>query len=246
MKLRKTLILLAAALACALLCASALGEAMPDGAYEPDEFTFSGGTGRVQITCPQVTVTDGAVTATIVFSSPNYTQVTVDGVTYEGAHTEDTSSFQVPAPLNRAFEIAAVTTAMSRPHEITYTLFIRLDAAGEGGLPGLRSESSLALDYARCFSVDYYAGGYQLISVDDGARYLTVPEGMPVPEGLDPAIVVLHKPLDRVYLAATSAMALVDRLGALDAVRFSSQQAEGWSVASAAAAMNTLNVDPGG
>ena len=238
MKLSKTLIMLAA-LAFACLCVGALAEdALPDGSYAPDDFTFSGGTGRVEITCPEVTVTDGTAVATIVFSSPNYATLTLDGAAYEAERTETASLFRVSAPLNRAFEIAAVTTAMSKPHEIAYTLFIRLDAAGEEGLPGLRHESSMALDYAECFSVDYYAGGYQLVTVDDGARYLAVPEDMPVPEGLDPSILVLQKPLDRIYLAATSAMALVDRLGALDAVRFSSQRAEDWSVASAAEAMN--------
>ena len=154
MKLSKTLIMLAA-LAFACLCAGALAEdALPDGSYAPDDFTFSGGTGRVEITCPEVTVTDGTAVATIVFSSPNYTTLTLDGAAYEAERTETASLFRVSAPLNRTFEIAAVTTAMSKPHEIAYTLFIRLDAAGEEGLPGLRYESSMALDYAECFSVD--------------------------------------------------------------------------------------------
>ena len=223
-----------------ILCAGALAEAsLPDGDYLPDDFSFSGGSGRVEITCPRVTVRSGEATATIAFSSPNYTRVVLDGVEYAGEHTEDSSVFEVPAPLNAAFELTGTTTAMSKPHDVIYTLFIRLDAArGEGELAGLPRESSMTLDYAECFSVDYYQGGYALIDVKDGARYLTVPEGMAAPEGLDPAIVVLQKPLDRVYLANTAAMALVSRLGALDSVRFSGTQAEGWYVEEAARAMN--------
>ena len=235
MKMRKTLILLV----CILLWAAALAEtALPDGVCEPDAFTFSGGSGRVEITCPQLTLEGGAATASIVFSSPNYTTVSLDGVVYEGAHTEGATVFELPVPLNRAFDIAAVTTAMSKPHEITYTLFVRLDAAG-GGVPGLAYESSLALDYAEGFSVDRYEGGCLLITVKDGDRCLVLPEGMPVPEGIDPAVLVLRRPVERVYLAATSAMALFDRLAALDSVRFSSLQPEDWSVENAAAAMRS-------
>ena len=42
---------------------------------------------------------------------------------------------------------------------------------------------------------------------------------MPVPEGLDGSIRVLQQPLDRIYLQATSGMALIDRLDALDSIR---------------------------
>ncbi len=235
----KRIWLLLAAVCCLLWAVAGAESTLPDGEYVPDEVTFSGGTGRVSITCPRVTVEDGAATACLVFSSPNYSRVTLDGVEYPARHEGDTSIFDVPAPLNLSFDIAGLTTAMSQPHDVVYTLFIRLDeAAGdEALLPGLVHESRMRLDYAQCFSVDYYEGGYALLCVEDGARYLTVPEGMPVPEGLDPAIVVLRKPLSRVYLAASSAMALFDRLDALDAVRFSALQAEDWTVERAAAAM---------
>ena len=238
-KALRTLLLLAA-VAC-LLAPAALGEAsVPDGEYVPEVFTFSGGSGRIDITCARVTVVQGTATAEIVFSSPNYPTVTLDGIQYEGAHTETTSAFELPVLLNRAFAIRAVTTAMSQPHEIEYTLFIRLgemDAAA--ALPGLARIDSLDLAYAEGFTVDYYEGGYALIDVKDGARCLVVPEGMAVPEGLDPEILVLQKPIRNVYLAATSVMALFDRLDALDAVRFSGTEADGWYVESAADAMRT-------
>ena len=80
-------------------------------------------------------------------------------------------------------------------------------AADAPELPGLMWESRMNLIYATGFSVDYYEGGYALIDVKDSAQYLVVPEGMPVPEGLDAGIRVLQQPLDKIYLAATSAMA---------------------------------------
>ena len=228
----------ALALVSALLCAAAgANAALPDGVWTPDGFTYTGGTGRVTITCPQVTVTDGAATAAIVFSSPNYTTLTLDGVVYEAEHEGESSIFQVPVPLGRSFTVSAVTTAMSQPHAIDYTLFIRLDTAGESAVPGVPLVSSMELAYAEAFSVDFYEGGYALIDVPDGARCLTVPEGMPVPEGLDPEIVVLQLPLQNVYLAASSAMSLVARLDAMDAVRFSGTEEDGWFVDAAAQAM---------
>ena len=71
----------------------------------------------------------------------------------------------------------------------------------------------------------------------DSARYLTVPEDMPVPDGLDPSIVVLQKPLDRIYMAASAVMALFDAIDALDSIRLSATAQDGWYVANAAAAM---------
>ncbi len=104
-------------------------------------------------------------------------------------------------------------------------------------LSGLSWESSMNLIYATGFSVDYYEGGYALIDVKDGARYLVVPEAMPVPEGLDADILVLQQPLDCIYLAATSAMALFDRLEALDSIRLVGTDASGWYIDNAVAAI---------
>lgn len=113
------------------------------------------------------------------------------------------------------------------------------DCEGGTGLPGLQWESRMETVYANCFAVDYYEGGYALIDVVDEARYLVVPEGMPVPEGLDADIVLLQQPIDRIYLAATSAMALFDALDSLDAVRLSALQASGWYIEDAVAAMES-------
>ena len=50
-------------------------------------------------------------------------------------------------------------------------------------------------------------------------------------------IVVLQKPLDNIYLAATSAMSLFSSLDALDNIKFSSLQESGWYVEAAKQAM---------
>ena len=111
------------------------------------------------------------------------------------------------------------------------------DAAPSRDLAGLRYESSMELRYATEFAVDYYEGGYKLLSVADGNRYLVVPEGAEPPAGLDGDIRVLRQPLKNVYLAATAAMALFDALDSLDVITLSGTQADGWTVENAAAAM---------
>ena len=237
-------------------------DALPDGEYVPDGFSFSGGTGRVTISCPRVAVSGGAVTATLVFSSPNYPKLVVDGVEYTARHEGKTSVFDIPARVNEDMAIIGTTTAMSRPHDIEYTVHIRLggaetESAGvqaqsdapadasagvslserDRALPGLVWQSELPLRYARQFAVDYYEGGYRLLSVGDGGRYLVVPEGGDVPEGLDGDVSVIRQPLKCVYLAATSAMALFDALDALEVIRLSGTRQEGWTIEAAAAAM---------
>ena len=104
-------------------------------------------------------------------------------------------------------------------------------------IPGLQYESSMELRYATQFAVDYYEGGYKLLSIGDGAKYLLVPEGKETPAGLDASIVVLQQPLDSIYLAASATMALFDSLDALDAIRLSALQASGWYIENAAQAM---------
>ena len=49
-------------------------------------------------------------------------------------------------------------------------------------IPGLTWESSMELEFATQFAVDYYEGGYALIEVIGDCRYLVVPEGREVPE----------------------------------------------------------------
>lgn len=111
-------------------------------------------------------------------------------------------------------------------------------AAGQTGLGnGWEKESSMQLKYAQNFSVDYYRGGYALISISDGSRFLVVPEGLEAPEGIDGDIVILKQPIDDIYLVATSAMCLFDALGSLDHISMSGTDTDGWYVKNAKAAM---------
>jgi iron complex transport system substrate-binding protein len=107
---------------------------------------------------------------------------------------------------------------------------------------GLQPESSMALQYAQNFSVDYYEGGCTLISIADGSRYLVVPENSDAPEDIDADIVILKRPVDHIYLVATSAMCLFDALGALDNLAMSGTDADGWYVENAKKAMENGDI----
>ena len=104
-------------------------------------------------------------------------------------------------------------------------------------IAGLEYESSMELSYATEFSVDYYVGGYKLLSVSDGSHYLVVPEGAEAPVGLESDIIVLQQPLDAIYMVAAAAMSLFDALDAVDAIRLSGTQASGWYIDNARLAM---------
>lgn len=102
---------------------------------------------------------------------------------------------------------------------------------------GWEPERTMALDYAHEFSVDYYAGGYKLICLKDGSRFLVVPEGAQVPKGIARDIVPLCQPIENIYLVATAAMCLFDGLGRVDALRLSGTRQDGWYIESARQAM---------
>ena len=88
------------------------------------EVTLEGGSGRATVDSPAaLTVADGKMTATIVWSSPNYDYMIVDGEKYLPTNTEGNSTFEIPvSALGAPLSVVADTVAMSTPHEIEYTL----------------------------------------------------------------------------------------------------------------------------
>ena len=100
--------------------AAEAAEIPADGAYTA-AVVLEGGSGRA-------TVADGKMTATIVWSSPNYDYMIVDGEKYLPTNTEGNSTFEIPvAALGTPLAVTADTVAMSKPHEIEYTLTFTLE-----------------------------------------------------------------------------------------------------------------------
>lgn len=98
--------------------------ALQDGIYLA-AVTLEGGSGKASVTSPaKLTVENGTVTAEIIWSSPNYDYMKVDGVQYDPVNTEGNSVFEIPVlGFDYNMPVSADTTAMSTPHEIEYTLY---------------------------------------------------------------------------------------------------------------------------
>lgn len=111
---------------------------------------------------------------------------------------------------------------------------------------GWQVDHSMELSYATGFTVDYFTGGYKLICIDDGSRYLVVPEGAAAPEGLSDDIVVLKQPITDIYLAASDTMCLLDALDAVDCVSVSGLTQDEWSIDSAVRALQDGSIVYGG
>ena len=106
------------------------------------------------------------------------------------------------------------------------------------GLSSLQLQGSMELQYAENFSVDYYEGGYELLTtIPDSKQYLLVPEGAEVPVGLDEEICILQEPLDNIYLVASGVMDMFASLDAVEQIRFSGQKQENWYIQKAKDAM---------
>ena len=105
------------------------------------------------------------------------------------------------------------------------------------GVKGMTLASQLEPEYAEGFRIYDYKEGFRVIDVKGSASYLVVPQGKEVPGSLPEGMVVLKKPLDRIYVAGTATMAMFNALGGLDQVGFSSLKAEDWYVEAAREAM---------
>lgn len=118
---------------------------------------------------------------------------------------------------------------------ITKEATSNVDALGE-------PTDHLQLAYAKKFSIDYYEGGYKLLTIKDGTQILTVPEGKKAPDNLDESIIVMQQPVNNIYLVSSAVMDMFRELNALDTIGFSAQKAENWYVEGAKAAMENGDI----
>lgn len=163
------------------------GTTLKDGVYTPDRFTWSGGTGKVKITCNKVTIQNGQAYATLVFSSDHYQYVKANGNKYYTTKGGGSATVVIPVALNQNNKIIGMTDKMSVAHEIEYTIFIYLAAANGGTstngtdistssnqkldekapeIIGLEYQSETKLDYAEYFKIYHYDQGIVLLEID--------------------------------------------------------------------------------
>jgi len=103
---------------------------LEDGTYSMG-ITFAGGSGKAEILSPvSITVAGGKAMATVQWNSPNYDYMIVNGEKYLPVNTEGDSIFEIPVLIfDEPMDIIGDTVAMSKPHEIEYTLTFHLDTA---------------------------------------------------------------------------------------------------------------------
>lgn len=106
--------------------------ALQDGTYSVD-ITFEGGSGKAEILSPiTVTIAGGKATATAKWNSPNYDYMLVDGEKYLPVNTEGDSVFEIPVLcFDEPMQVVGDTVAMSKPHEVEYTLTFHSDRMKE-------------------------------------------------------------------------------------------------------------------
>ncbi len=104
------------------------------------------------------------------------------------------------------------------------------DDGGKNGEQPLAIVDSMSLQYASGFSVDYYEEGYIHISMADGSNYVVVPENKTENNLGCENPVYIHRPCDRIYLAASSAMDLFLELDSLDKITACSTKASDYAM----------------
>lgn len=87
--------------------------------------TLTGGSGKSTVESPAKISTnaDGKQIVTIIWSSPNYDYMIVDGEKLLPVNTEGNSTFEIEiSEIPCSIDVIADTVAMSKPHEIEYNL----------------------------------------------------------------------------------------------------------------------------
>ena len=109
-------------------CADKNENKLADGKYLVS-VEMEGGSGKAYVESPaSLTVSDGKMTATLIWSSPNYDYMLIEGEKYLPVNTDGNSVFEVPVQkLDEPLLMIADTTAMSKPHEIEYTFIFNSD-----------------------------------------------------------------------------------------------------------------------
>lgn len=124
---------------CLVLMALPVCAAEENGTYEIN-VELTGGSGRASVESPmKLTVADGVITATVVWSSPYYDFMLLDGTYYYPVNEDGNSTFEIPlTSLSEDVAFDAETLAMSEPHTISYVLkldessLVRTDGQDEG------------------------------------------------------------------------------------------------------------------
>ncbi len=91
-------------------------------------------------------------------------------------------------------------------------------------------DHSMELTYADQFTIDYYGEDYEVLTIEGTGTYLIVEEDAECPKQVPDDVIVLQKPFEHIYMAATSAMDFYRAIGQLSEVEMTSTGYEKWSI----------------
>lgn len=234
------------------------------------EVYLEGGSGKSGLQTPAAVITkDGRSSVVLVFKSTSYDYVILDGTKYLNENAGGYSTFTLPVTLPLSdIHIAADTTAMSVPHEVSYTVrftgdlssfpdsepksnsSIQENSYGQENAVrkalselGIESTGYTRLEYARQFTVEKY-GKISLISIKDSGTIVVVPEDFEsaafdsLSKKIPSSVLLLRQPLDKAYIVSSAAMDFTIKTGAIGMSGFCATRKDGWYLPAARQAMD--------
>ncbi len=248
-----------------------------DGTYQCEVALEGGSGRATVESPAEVVVSGDSKTVKLVWSSSHYDYMLVDGVRYDNeANVDENSVFTIPfSSFDESFDVIGDTTAMSTPHEVEYKLsvfspgttastrlplegrersggpLVRADRSSSGDkllIPSsLKYTSSLPLQYATQFTVDYYQDkngkdySFITIGIGDMTQYFLYGDGASKISGLSSNITCLDS-VDKTYLVSTSVMDLISSIDGLDNVRLSGTDSKDWFIKEAKEKMKSGDI----
>lgn len=211
---------------------------------------LEGGSGKTSVTSPSKAVKDGdKYNVSVEFSSSNYDYVIYKDEKYLPVNTDGNSLFILPVDdIDSSIDIIADTVAMSKPHEIQYTLsFSRGELSCDGNQKDAENGDSNSQNTEQVYSSDIadfisshkitgrtetkYADGFSIISVDDkysvieingSDYYLLKNKGDELPKDLPKEVKVIDGPLSKIYVVSTASYDYLRELNVLDKITYTS------------------------
>lgn len=240
-------------------CAGTSNIGVPVSGIYDVSIKLAGGTGKAHVDeMSTMTVEGDSRIVRLSWSSPNYDYMIVEGQKYLPVNTEGNSVFEVPVPvLDEPFTVVADTVAMSKPHEIEYTLTISLidedalsdalkDAVEAKGTneeqltnsvneinawikTNLTGENPVALSYAKKLTIDSYDNDNYIVTINGNEKYLITEDK----EGFGDKNVpkdlrVINTNPKSIYVVGTGSMDYFVTLDELTNVKYSSLDAGDW------------------
>ncbi|OON94264.1 MAG: hypothetical protein ATN31_03905 [Candidatus Epulonipiscioides saccharophilum] len=124
----------------------------------------------------------------------------------------------------------AITGCQADTNEQSQNDLLAQHGSANGLGASLRVESSMPIDYAKQFRVEYLNDGFKLFTIKDRGQFLLVPENQSIPSDLDENISILQAPIDNMFIASTTSGSSVNSLKEIDRFKYTSNEAEDWYI----------------